>query len=207
MIVQSCKHGIPLFQSCSDCGREMVKSPLTPQFLSTLKPVSMVHGSSFTLFPKPVKKPKKTMRDYAKNMAKNKRRKAVPAKIKRKRMPSIKSLKNKADLLFSKFIRERDIICVLHNNKCKGAVQCGHLIKRGKMITRYDEVNCNALCEYHNYLDNFEHDHYVSWFVREYGALPYLDLVEKSKSIKQMKRQDYLDIISKYEKINSLPKL
>lgn len=145
----------------------------------------------FIAFPKPIKKVK--VPKYL--------RRTVKKAGKRKKLPSISSLKKKADNLFSLFIRERDKRCVIGGGKCRGSLQCGHLIKRGKMATRYDEVNCNCLCEYHNYLDNFDHDIYVSWFLRNYGALMYQDLVERSRGIRQMKRLDFMDIISKYGKV------
>jgi len=146
---------------------------------------------AFIKFPKPTTKKRKTMLDYAKN------KRVAPLKRKRKHLPSISALKRKADNLFSLYIRSRDSgRCVL----CKKTkdIQCGHLIKRGKMSTRFDEINCNALCSSCNYKDNFEPQHYVLWFLKEYGAKMYEDLVERSKGIRQMKRCDYEEIISRY---------
>ena len=167
----------------------------------------------FVSFPKPKKPPKKTMRDYAlyagiKKVLKNKQ--AIKDRIAKyhttsvkvgrkhkKRLPSISSLKKKADAVFSIFIRNRDgNKCVLCNSTDR--VQCGHLIKRGKMATRYDEVNCHCLCSICNFKDQYEPQHYTRWFVKNYGALMYEDLVDRSKGIKQMKRIDYEGIIKKY---------
>ena len=170
----------------------------------------------FVKFPKPTPKPKKTMYGYAlyngikkalksrqaikDRIAKYKRVHPLGAKKKKSKhkLPSIKSLKLRADKVFSIFIRNRD------NNKCSlcGSttnIQCGHLIKRGKMSTRYNVWNCHALCSGCNYKDNFEPQHYISWFLHKEGEVAYLSLVELSKEIKQMKRQDFLDIIKKYE--------
>ncbi len=121
----------------------------------------------------------------------------APKKKKRTKLPSISRLKRKADALFSVFIRNRDKnICVVCGSTKN--VQCGHLIKRGKMSTRYDELNCHALCAVCNYLDQYEPWHYTNWFIKKYGAPLYQELYNKSKRLKQMKRLDYEDLIEKY---------
>jgi hypothetical protein len=121
-------------------------------------------------------------------------------KTKRIKLPSIKTLKNKADEVFSIWIRTRDSYkCVLADGRCKGGIQCGHLIKRRKMSTRWDEVNCHAICSHHNYLDNLEPQHYLSWFLREYGSLPYQDLVDKSKQTVKLTREYLQNIIKRYD--------
>lgn len=125
-------------------------------------------------------------------------KKATP-KQKRVKLPSIPKLIRKSDSIFSKWIRTRDgFRCVLQGPKCHGAIQCGHLIKRGKKSVRWSEINCHALCSYHNFLDNMEPQHYVSWFIRNYGALPYQDLVEKSRGVFKPSREYLLSIINKY---------
>lgn len=122
------------------------------------------------------------------------------AKKKRVRLPSLPKLIRKADSVFSKWIRTRDgFKCVLQEPKCHGAIQCGHLIKRGKKSVRWSEINCHALCSYHNFLDNMEPQHYVSWFIKNYGALPYQDLVEKSRGVFKPSREFLNGIISKYD--------
>ena len=172
-----------------------MKKILTDEFVATLKPVELA-------FPKPIPKKPKTMVDYA-----NERRykgwgefnvtSLKKGRKHKKRLPSISSLKKKADLTFSVWIRNRDKnTCVLCGKK--EMIQCGHLIKRGKMATRYDKRNCNALCSGCNYRDNFEPQHYVVWFINKWGASTYKFLVEESKHICQMKRQDFLDLIKQY---------
>lgn len=119
---------------------------------------------------------------------------------KRKKLPTVRSLVKKADLVFSLWVRKRDgFKCVLASEKCKGPIQCGHLIKRGKKAVRWDEVNCNALCSYHNYLDNMEPQHYLSWWLRNYGATLYQDLVDRSRRLFKPSREFLLSIIEKYK--------
>jgi hypothetical protein len=126
--------------------------------------------------------------------------KTVKKAHKRKKLPSLKGLKAKADAVFSLFIRRRDknkcVLCNLTHRDVN--IQCGHLIKRGKMSTRYDEINCHALCSGCNYKDNFEPQHYIIWFIHNYGSKPYEDLVDKSKKLVRANREFFLDIIKKY---------
>jgi len=193
----------------------MVDSPLTKEFEFVSFPKLHEEVKKSVLddpdkivkklkFPKPVKEKKvRNYRDMGFNnptMA-NKRKLARKAhKTLKKRLPSISSLKRKADNVFSKWIRERDNnICVLKSEKCILTIQAGHLIKRGKMNTRYDEENVHALCMYHNYLDFHEPQHYIAWFVKKYGSDKYLELVERSKQIRQFKRGNFIYIIARYE--------
>lgn len=129
---------------------------------------------------------------YALRMPKVKRK----AK-KRVKLPSIRKLTLKADKLFSVFIRQRDKECVLCHSKLN--LTCGHLIKRGKRSVRWDEINCHCLCMGCNWKDNFDHDVYVAYFIREYGELMYLDLVDRSRGIFKPTREYLQSIIEKYD--------
>lgn len=124
------------------------------------------------------------------------KRKVKPLK-KRIKLPSIPSLVKKADIVFAKYIRERDgnrcVLCGSTKNPT-----CGHLVKRGKKTTRYSEINCHCLCMACNYKDNFEHDHYVVYFLNKYGEGKYKLLIEYSKEFHKWTREELYQIISKY---------
>jgi hypothetical protein len=70
----------------------------------------------------------------------------------RKRLPSLRSLKNKLDKLFSEFIRRRG--SVRGKNTCVSCgtvlpwqrLQCGHYHRRVHLETRWDEDNCWPQC-------------------------------------------------------------
>ena len=66
-----------------------------------------------------------------------------------KRRVTRKSLRAKADRLFSIFIRERDGNCCKH---CGSTfqVQCAHIISRRYSATRWAEDNAVALCKKHH---------------------------------------------------------
>lgn len=155
-------------------------------------------------YPKPVKivesKIEKARR-YANNRRKallvtTRARKGI--KRKRAKLPSIKSLVKKADILFARFIRQRGgnkcVLCGSTNNPT-----CGHLIKRAKKMTRYSTINCNVLCSGCNYKDNFDHEPYVLWWIEEYGLGAYKLMYEISQQFHKWTREELQEIIRQYE--------
>lgn len=65
-------------------------------------------------------------------------------------------LKEKLDVIFSKYIRLRDadengyvkcVTCDYVGYWFKGKIQNGHYIRRNVLITRFDETNCHGQCE------------------------------------------------------------
>lgn len=117
--------------------------------------------------------------------------------LKRKKKVPLNKLVKKLDAVFSVWVRNRDKKCVLcgtTNQLCNG-----HLLKRGKHATRFDEKNCNCLCMSCNYRDEFDHDLYVSWFLEKYGEREYLDLVKKGHTIKKWSRDELEEMLIKYK--------
>jgi len=112
----------------------------------------------------------------------------------------IKRLTTKADLIFSKYIRDRDRECVLKSPECKGPLQNGHLIRRGQKATRFSVLNCNVQCSFHNCKHNQYPELYTQWFIRKYGQQMYDALVEESKKIFPFTKEYLESIINKYEK-------
>lgn len=121
-----------------------------------------------------------------------------------KLLPHNKLLK-KAQAVFNAWIRRRDAKqgCYAKElNTCKGSFCACHLFGVGKSAVRFDEVNVNGGCAYHNQI----HDHtmrpqpqiYTAWFIKEYGSDMYLDLVDRSKMTKKWTREELINIIKKY---------
>ena len=122
----------------------------------------------------------------------------IPKPSKKKKLPPIRKLLKKADTVFSLWIRNRD------GNKCvlcgsTQVVQCGHLIKRGKHSTRFDELNCNAQCSRCNFKHNQYPEPYTAWFLTRFGYGAYLQLTEKSKELHKFTRSELEEIIRKYQ--------
>lgn len=131
---------------------------------------------------------------------------------KKKRSPSIKTLKRKLDDVFSVFIRLRDSDT---NGYCKCIscgdihyykdVDCGHFVNRSHMGTRYSEKNCNAQCRSCNRFDEGNNIGYTRGLINKYGIKILSELEVKKHTQTFMKPFDYEVLIDHYKKeINSL---
>lgn len=80
------------------------------------------------------------------------------------------------------------------------AAHAGHFISRKDLSTRFDERNVNAqcfACNIHRKGEQYLHSLYID---EKHGAGTSILLLEKSRQIRQMKAQDYLDIAETYKK-------
>ncbi len=91
--------------------------------------------------------------------SKPKKKTEIKKKTPRKRTPSIKSLRDKLDIVFSKYIRLRDsrnfgyfqFVCISCGEKKQyRQMDCGPFQSRRIMSTRWDEENCNGQCRHCN---------------------------------------------------------
>lgn len=96
------------------------------------------------------------------------------------RKPTTASLKNKATLLHSQYVRARDKCCV----RCGRTdnLQAAHIIGRRAAFTRTDEANAVALCA-GCHLELTEHPHLHVAFFTEYlgGWTAYQALIDKAR--------------------------
>ena len=96
-----------------------------------------------------------------------KRKKTASDKPKKKSSPSLSTLVDRLDTVFSRYIRLRDAMptgmfrCI-SCGKIKPIEQadCGHFHSRTHMSTRFDEDNCHAECRYCN---RFSADHIIGY--------------------------------------------
>ena len=96
-----------------------------------------------------------------------KRKKTTSDKPKKKSSPSLSTLVDRLDTVFSRYIRLRDAMpsgmfrCI-SCGKIKPIEQadCGHFHSRTHMSTRFDEDNCHAECRYCN---RFSADHIIGY--------------------------------------------
>lgn len=86
---------------------------------------------------------------------------------KKKKAPSLSTLVDRLDTVFSKYIRLRDAMpsgmfrCISCGKiKPLDQADCGHFHSRIHMSTRFDEDNCNAECRYCN---RFSADHIIGY--------------------------------------------
>ena len=115
----------------------------------------------------------------------------------RKKLPSLRSLRNKADRVFSAWIRRRDA----HGRCCtcgSPASHAGHYIKRQHLGTRYDPRNCHAQCVRCNTYLGGNMDEYAKFLIAEYGVDILLTLGIAKRSVFKPTREWYAEIIKRY---------
>jgi hypothetical protein len=122
---------------------------------------------------------------------------------------SAKVAKKRAWDAFSLYIRERDGICVFHEEiakrgipapcKCAGVLQCCHIISRSKASLLFDEQNVFAGCAGSN---TWAHFHEAEWDRLWRATWPYLiEHLDRMKDVRcQRKVNDYLNIAEHYRR-------
>lgn len=80
------------------------------------------------------------------------------------------------DVLFSKMIRERDGACVFCGRRY-GKLENSHFWGRGNKTTRFNALNCDALCfQCHAQNEGNKQGFYRSWKLKQLGEEVYNDL-------------------------------
>lgn len=122
------------------------------------------------------------------------------------KLPSLKTLKKKADTLFSQYIRQRDadeggtVSCVT----CRKLMfwkesECGHWVKRQHFSVRWDERNAAPQCTRCNHFMGGCQDEFSKYIIDRYGVEVHNEILQRKHEIKQMKRSDYEEVIGKYK--------
>ena len=87
----------------------------------------------------------------------------------------------KLDRLVSDIVRRRDgYQCVVCGSR--EMPQCGHVIGRMQMGTRFDLRNCYTQCAGCNIKHNYTPHVYINWFVSKWGWAEWEALCARSKS-------------------------
>ena len=118
-----------------------------------------------------------------------------------KKVSKRKKLINKLDTIVSLIVRARDGRCVTPTDKCTKVLQCSHLIKRGKLSTRFSLNNCHCQCSYHNFLHNNYPEIYTEWWLNKYGQEEYNKLVVLSQAIWKPSLDDLERLLKNLTKI------
>lgn len=122
--------------------------------------------------------------------------------LKRRSLKRTATSTTKADILFSKWIRERDGKCVRCGRTT--SLQCSHFWPRDISATRYDPDNCDTLCYACHYGNNqgwerAKQGEYRYFKINQLGISGYELLEERAK--KHMKRSESIaNFLSWYEK-------
>lgn len=102
-----------------------------------------------------------------------------------------------SDIAFSQYIRTRDNWtcqkCGMYYEPPTRALHCSHFQGRGKEATRFEPLNCDALCYgCHRYFGSHPAEHYA-WQVQRKGQKVVDALVLQSNSYK--KRDDKMEVL------------
>ena len=133
-----------------------------------------------------------------------KRKKTASDKPKKKSSPSLSTLVDRLDTVFSRYIRLRDAMpsgmfrCI-SCGKIKPIEQadCGHFHSRTHMSTRFDEDNCHAECRYCN---RFSADHIIGYrenLIKKIGEQRFMLLYIKAHETKKWSHFE-LEQLAKY---------
>lgn len=106
-------------------------------------------------------------------------------------------LKRKAWDIFSKWVRERDKICITCGSK--GNLEAGHF---WHAVLDFDEMNINAQCKKCNHFMSGNLAVYSNYLIRKYGLEKFQDLEKRHYLALRGEYRtdtDYQDIINKYK--------
>lgn len=120
---------------------------------------------------------------------------------------------DKADQLFSEYIRRRDKKCVKCHRIGEGkhgivGLQCSHYFGRGKESTRFDEENADALCfGCHQYWGSTDREAYRTFKLKQLGQKRFdaltaraYTLVKKDRKLAALYWQERLKELDKIDK-------
>ena len=135
-------------------------------------------------------------------------------KTKAKAKPTVSKLKKKLDIVFSRYIRERDCmattgdidygVCVTcKQTKPIAKLQCGHFQYRTYSNTRYCERNCNAQCIGCNMFKQGEQYLHSLAIEDKYGEGTSDELVKKAKISHKWQIEELENMIKHYSTLLS----
>lgn len=126
-------------------------------------------------------------------------------KARSKTQPSLTTLRDKLDTVFSKYIRLRDAMpsgmfrCISCGKiKPIDQADCGHFHSRIHMSTRFDEDNCNAECRFCN---RFSADHLIGYrenLIKKIGQQRFLLLEVRAHETKKWSSFELEQLIKYY---------
>jgi hypothetical protein len=115
------------------------------------------------------------------------------------RKASKKTLKNKADRLFSEFIRRKGY-CEWCGKVDDGTLQCSHIFSRRFLVTRWEPINANCLCASCHFKWHQQPVEAVEWVKGYLGEDVYNELrIVAKTSIKKINLEEKIEEIKKYK--------
>lgn len=120
----------------------------------------------------------------------------------------ISTLTKKAQLIFNKYIRERDrqgdwFVCIsCGKSKQVDEMDAGHYVPRGSSsFLRFSEFNVHGECTRCNRFDDFHLVGYRKNLIEKIGLKAVEDLEESRSKVKRWTKSELEEIIKRYERI------
>jgi len=114
--------------------------------------------------------------------------------------------RTEADKWFSLFVRlnEADDQGTVHCFICGSRhwykdVDNAHFINRDQMSTRYDEINCHAVCQSCNRYDSDHAENYSKAMWAKYHRIEVISLMNRKQSLMKFTRAELQDIAENYK--------
>lgn len=125
-------------------------------------------------------------------------RKRLPAKPKRKNLPSRAKLVRTLDTLTSQIVRLRDGRCVQCGTTEK--LTCGHVLSRRSHATRWSLLNCHAQCWPHNFAHGSHSPvPYFQWFIKQFGQPIFDDMYREWAKGRKFSTPELREMVTEYE--------
>ena len=108
------------------------------------------------------------------------------------------------DKFFSLFIRNRDQTCQFPlrgpEDYHLGVLQCSHFFGRSARSTRWDEMNCDALCaRHHQFLEGRKNGEYADWKLTQLGAFKFAALRKRYYALKHWTDNEKQELYERYK--------
>lgn len=122
------------------------------------------------------------------------------------RKPTLRSLKNKLDTVFSQWVRRRYAtsqgyaVCVTcHKVAPWKELQCGHFVSRVYLATRWDDRNCAVQCYGCNVGRNGNYAEFSAYMLRKFGPGIIDELLARKRSLVKYTIPDLQSLIEFYQ--------
>lgn len=111
--------------------------------------------------------------------------------------PAPKTLKNKADKLFSLIVRSRGYCERCGREPGEVTLQCAHILSRKYIATRWDEKNALSLCIGCHHWGHSNSLEWILWLEEKFGLAYLQKLRERARVYAgRVKRVDYEELVA-----------
>lgn len=155
-------------------------------------------GTGLTFLPKPIK-PEKPSRKPISRVSMRAKRKKRPSRFRKTPMGK---LKKRLDVLFSKYVRDRDALkpCITCNLPLPEKFDASHFVPRGRYAVRWHPKNVHGQHSWENLYRRGELTKYAEFIVTNYGEATLRALNAQGYTVKHWTRAELEELIGALER-------